>query len=137
MTGGPFHLAFPVHDLQSTRKFYIDTLGCSEGRSTESWVDFNFFGHQLSAHVAGNMTASASKVDGEQVPLPHFGVILSWDEFQRLTVRLKHRGVAFHTEPSLRFAGQIGEQMTMFIRDPSGNSLEFKAFRNPGQVFAT
>jgi extradiol dioxygenase family protein len=137
MIGGPFHLAFPVRDLQSTREFYLETLGCREGRSTESWVDFDFFGHQLSAHVSNAMAVSAGKVDGQQVPLPHFGVILSWNDFQQLADKLKQRGVLFEVEPSMRFASQTGEQMTMFIRDPSGNNLEFKTFRNSGQIFAT
>jgi uncharacterized protein len=134
----PFHLAFPVHDLHAARAFYAGVLGCGEGRSSERWIDFDLFGHQIVAHLDGTVRAAAhNPVDGHDVPVPHFGVILDWDGFDALAERLRAAGVAFVIEPYLRFAGQPGEQKTMFFHDPSGNALEFKAFRDAGQIFAT
>jgi len=132
-----FHYAFLVRDLESTRHFYCEVLGCREGRSTATWVDFDFFGHQLSAHTTGTpaSTQACGEVDGVTVPMPHFGAILDWEAFQSLATRIRAAGLSFIIEPLLRFAGQPAEQATMFLLDPSGNALEFKAFRNPGQVF--
>ncbi len=134
----PFHLALPVHDLAAARRFYGELLGCPEGRSSDAWVDFDFFGHQLVAHLcpgeaAGNAT---NAVDGEDVPVRHFGVVLAWDEFPKLEARLRGAGMRFLIEPQLRFRGLAGEQRTMFLRDPSGNALEFKAFQDPTRLFA-
>jgi extradiol dioxygenase family protein len=135
-----FHLAFPVHDLEAARAFYGGVLGCPEGRSDPSWIDFNFFGHQLVAHLqpgaAGDRATNA--VDGHGVPIPHFGLVLpTMEEWRRLADRLRAGGIAFVIEPYIRFAGLPGEQATMFVRDPSGNALEFKAFQDLSQVFAT
>lgn len=134
-----FHYAFLVRDLAATRAFYIGMLGCTEGRSTATWVDFDFFGHQLSAHL-GDPTlnpANLGQVDGKAVPMPHFGAVLGWDAFERLAARLREAGASFVLPPQVRFGGQPGEQATMFLLDPAGNALEFKAFRDPAQVFAT
>ena len=133
----PFHFAFFVRDLDSTRAFYGAVLGCREGRSTESWVDFDFFGNQISAHVTGPVTptSDAGVVDGVQVPMPHFGALLQWEEFQRIAGRIREARIPFLIEPRVRYVGQPGEQMTMFLRDPSGNALEFKCFRHPEHVF--
>lgn len=133
-----FHLAFPVHDLAQSRAFYGDLLGCPEGRSSESWVDFNFFGHQLVAHLAPDETrpAASNAVDGDDVPVRHFGVILSMDQWHALADKLKTAGTRFIIEPHIRFKGLPGEQATMFFLDPSGNALEFKAFGDMAQVFA-
>jgi extradiol dioxygenase family protein len=133
----PFHLAFPVDDLARARYFYATVLGCEEGRSSTQWIDFNLFGHQLVAHhVPCVCTAAANPVDGHQVPVPHFGVVLDWSEFHAFAARIRAHGVAFVIEPYLRFEGQVGEQATMFFRDPAGNALEFKSFRDPEQLFA-
>jgi extradiol dioxygenase family protein len=135
-----FHLAIPVSDLQAARAFYGGVLGLAEGRSSETWVDWNFYGHQMVTHVATTpRTADAghSSVDGHQVPVPHFGLLLSVTDFHALAERLRAAGIEFVIEPYLRFAGQAGEQWTMFLRDPSGNALEFKAFQDESQVFAT
>lgn len=133
-----FHLAFPVRDLVEAREFYGGVLGCSEGRSSEQWVDFNFYGHQIVAHLAPEecRKAPTSDVDGEAVPVRHFGAILSLPVWEDLAQRLRGAGVRFLIEPQVRFRGQVGEQATMFFLDPSGNALEFKAFADPGQVFA-
>lgn len=133
----PFHFSFFVRDLASTRRFYGEILGCREGRSTDEWVDFDFFGNQISAHTTGAVspTTNAGQVDGVAVPMPHFGAIVGWEEFQALAARVRQAGVAFVIEPRVRFAGQPGEQATMFFLDPSGNALEFKSFRNPDHVF--
>lgn len=133
-----FHLAFPVHDLAQSRAFYGDLLGCPEGRSSEFWVDFNFFGHQLVAHLAPDETrpATSNAVDGDDVPVRHFGVILSMDQWHALADKLKAAGTRFIIEPHIRFKGLPGEQATMFFLDPSGNALEFKAFGDMAQVFA-
>ncbi len=135
----PFHLAIPVLDLETNRSFYRDTLGCIEGRSSDHWVDFNFFGHQLVIHVQEPAPASTHKaniVDGKDVPIPHFGVVLEWDVFQDFSEKLKSKNIEFVIEPYIRFKGKTGEQATMFFKDPSGNALEFKAFKNIDQLFA-
>lgn len=134
----PFHLAFPVDDLEAARAFYGGVLGCPEGRSSDHWIDYDFFGHQIVAHLApgrGGRQAS-NAVDGDEVPVPHFGVVLDMDGFDALAGRLKAAGVEFVIEPHIRFAGLPGEQATMFFLDPSGNALEFKAFADIGRLFA-
>lgn len=133
----PFHLAFPVHDLAAARAFYGDLLGCPEGRSSNEWVDFDFFGHQIVAHLAPTRSADAgtNHVDGHGVPVPHFGVVLPMAEWRALAERLETAGVAFAIAPTIRFAGQPGEQATMFFRDPSGNALEIKSFQDRGALF--
>jgi extradiol dioxygenase family protein len=134
----PFHLAFPVHDLAAARQFYGGLLGCAEGRSSDEWIDFDFFGHQIVAHLAPPKAQDEhhNEVDGHHVPVPHFGVVLEWEQFQRFATRLREQGVAFVIEPYIRFAGLVGEQATMFFYDPSGNALEFKAFKDLSQLFA-
>jgi hypothetical protein len=133
----PFHYSFFVSDLDATRRFYGEILGCREGRSTATWVDFDFFGNQISAHATGTPvpTENTGLVDGIRVPMPHFGAILAWDEFHTLAERIRGAGVGFVVEPRSRFAGQPSEQATMFLLDPSGNALEFKTFRRPEHVF--
>ena len=133
-----FHLAFPVHDLEEARRFYGGLLGCPEGRSCEDWVDFNFYGHQVVAHLAPDEAGHrhTSAVDGDDVPVRHFGAILPMGEWEVLAGRLKDAGIRFVIEPHVRFKGQVGEQATMFFLDPSGNALEFKAFGDPTRVFA-
>jgi len=133
----PFHFSFFVRDLEATRRFYGAVLGCREGRSAGTWVDFDFFGNQISAHTTGAPAPTENKgvVDGIAVPMPHFGAILGWDEFQALALRIRNAGLAFVIEPRARFEGQPAEQATMFLLDPSGNALEFKAFRHPEHVF--
>jgi extradiol dioxygenase family protein len=135
----PFHLAFPVHDLGLARDFYVGLLGCGEGRSSDHWIDFDLRGHQIVAHLDSAMRPAglSNPVDGHDVPVPHFGVVLEWDDWHSLADRLKAAGVRFGIEPYTRFVGQPGEQATMFFRDPSGNALEFKAFRDASQLFAT
>ena len=143
MTLTPFHLALRVRDIAEARSFYGELLGCPEGRSDTHWVDFDLFGHQLVTHLdpslgpAGSVASHANPVDGEQVPASHFGVILAWEDFDRLLVRLESREIAFVIPPTTRFAGRRGEQRTLFVRDPAGNHLEFKTFRNPDMLFAT
>jgi len=134
----PFHLAIPVSDLQTSLIFYEDMLGCGRGRESADWVDLNFYGHQLVLHrVTTTEGPSASNpVDGEQVPVPHFGVVLPWPDFESLAEQLASRGAVFEIPPTTRFAGRVGEQRTFFLRDPSGNCLEFKAFRDPSRLFA-
>lgn len=134
----PFHLAFPVHDLQAARAFYGDVLGCAEGRSSEQWIDFDLAGHQIVAHLdpTAKPVATANEVDGHHVPVPHFGVILSMDDWRSMADRVRAAGVPFGIEPHVRFQGQPGEQATMFFRDPSGNALEFKAFADDASIFA-
>ncbi len=138
MTLRPFHLAIPVDDLSAARSFYGGAMGCSEGRSSDEWIDFDFFGHQLVVHrVAGHRDdAGSNGVDGHDVPVPHFGVVLTLDQFDALAGRLAATGTAFVHPPMTRFAGLAGEQRTMFLRDPAGNALEFKAFADDGQLFA-
>ena len=135
----PFHLAFPVHDLAAARAFYGGLLGCPEGRSSDRWVDFDLFGHQIVAHLDAGFTRPpevSNPVDGHEVPVPHFGVVLSLDEFESLAARLQAAEVSFVIEPYVRFRGLPGEQATMFLYDPSMNALEFKAFRDVGSLFA-
>ena len=133
-----FHYAFLVRDLAATRDFYVELLGCREGRSAPTWVDFDFFGHQLSAHLGDPSLNPANRglVDGKSVPMPHFGAVLDWDDFETLARRLEGAGIDFVLKPQVRYAGLPGEQATMFLFDPAGNALEFKAFRDPAQVFA-
>ncbi len=135
----PFHLAFPVKSIAETRSFYADLLGCSVGRSAERWIDFNFFGHQISAHLTDDeiYEPPANQVDGKQVPIKHFGAILEMDVWETLAEKLKDHGIEFIIEPYVRFKGEVGEQATMFFLDPSGNALEFKAFGDQSQIFAT
>jgi extradiol dioxygenase family protein len=135
----PFHLAVPVTDLAEARRFYGGLLGCPEGRSSAEWVDFDFFGHQLVAHLdhgGGSRRPLHNAVDGKDVPVPHFGVVLEWDRWHQLADTLRTAGVTFGIEPGIRFQGQVGEQATMFFQDPSGNALEFKSFRDISQLFA-
>jgi extradiol dioxygenase family protein len=139
MTLPPFHLAFPVDDLAAARRFYGELLGCPEGRSAEEWVDFDLRGHQIVAHLAPDaVRARASNaVDGEDVPVPHFGIVLPMAEWRALADRLEEAGVEFVIPPTVRFEGHPGEQATMFFRDPAGNALEFKAMADPAKLFAT
>jgi extradiol dioxygenase family protein len=134
----PFHLAFPVTSLAGARAFYGELLGCPEGRCSESWVDFDFRGHQIVAHLAPEETraVAAHDVDGDAVPVRHFGLVLAMDDWQALAERLRAAGTRFVIEPHIRFKGQPGEQATMFLLDPSGNALEFKAFADRAQLFA-
>ena len=140
MSVQPFHLAIPVTNLAEARHFYGDTFGCSEGRSSEQWVDFDFFGHQLVIHLAPKSQAQidvhTNPVDGHDEPVPHFGVVLQWNAWHALAERLRSRATRFVIEPGIRFEGLPGEQATFFLFDPSGNALEFKAFKDIGQLFA-
>lgn len=138
MTMPRFHLAFPVDDLTRARAFYGGLLGCAEGRSSESWVDFDFHGHQIVAHLAHDEVgrAATNAVDGDNVPVRHFGLILAWDQWEALADSLKQADTDFIIEPHIRFKGQPGEQATMFFLDPAGNALEFKAFRDEADIFA-
>lgn len=133
-----FHLAFPVHDLDSARQFYGGVLECSEGRSSDCWIDFDLYGHQIVAHLAPESAGiqSSNDVDADHVPVPHFGIVLEMDKWRELADRLTAKGVKFVIEPKIRFAGEVGEQATMFFLDPSGNALEFKGFNDFSQVFA-
>lgn len=135
----PFHLAFPVTDLPATREFYGELLGCRIGRTDERWIDFDFFGHQITAHLVGQKMPDAptNQVDGKQVPVQHFGAILDMERWQELADRLQKAGREFIIEPYVRFRGEPGEQATMFLLDPSGNALEFKAFADQERIFAT
>lgn len=139
MTIQPFHLAIPVDNLENARAFYGDILGCEQGRCSDHWIDWNFFGHQLVTHVAPDrvLPPAHNAVDGHSVPVPHFGVVLTMDSWQALADRVEEAGVAFVIEPYIRFKGQPGEQATMFFYDKSGNALEFKAFADIGQLFAS
>lgn len=138
MTLTPFHIAFPVDDLNAARAFYGGTLGCPEGRSSAQWIDFNLFGHQIVAHLKPGSPNHKhhNPVDGHDVPVPHFGVVLPMDAWEALAERLRQVGTPFVIEPYIRFKGEVGEQATMFFLDPAGNALEFKAFADPGQLFA-
>ncbi len=137
-----FHLAFPVDDIAKARAFYGELLGCAEGRSAPDWVDFDFYGHQIVAHLVPDLLArkerdsATNPVDGHGVPVPHFGIVLAMEDWQALALRLREAGVAFGIEPYIRFAGQAGEQATMFFRDPSGNAIEMKAFADLDRLFA-
>ncbi len=138
MTLRPFHLAFPVQDLKAARAFYGGVMGCEEGRSSDHWIDFNFYGHQIVAHLDPSVRPVAvhNPVDGKEVPVPHFGIILTMAQWEELAARLKAAGTYFGIEPHIRFKGEIGEQATMFFQDPSGNALEFKAFADDAMIFA-
>lgn len=140
-TLSPFHLAVPVHALEPARAFYGGLLGCEEGRSSDTWIDFNFYGHQFVVHVKEGMVpadpAASNPVDGHDVPIPHFGVVLPWETWEELAAKVSAAGIQFVIEPYIRFKGLPGEQATMFFLDPSGNALEFKAFKDLGQLFAT
>ena len=139
MSVPPFHFAFPVDDLAAARRFYGDLLGCPEGRSAEKWVDFDLHGHQIVAHLAPEAVRerATNPVDGEHVPVPHFGLVLPMEEWKRLAERLQAAEVEFVISPTIRFEGQPGEQATMFLLDPAGNALEFKAMADPEKLFAT
>ncbi len=139
MTIPPFHLAIPVRELEPARKFYTELLGCPEGRSDVKWVDLDLYGHQLVIHQVDGQeeqAAPVNPVDGHDVPVPHFGVVLEWDQWHALAEKLKQHKVSFIIEPYIRFQGQPGEQATLFFKDPSGNALEFKSFKNPEMLFA-
>ncbi|MBE49641.1 MAG: glyoxalase [Flammeovirgaceae bacterium] len=133
----PFHLAFPIKDIEETKKFYKNILGCKIGRESDAWVDFNFFGHQVSAHLKPEELSNAkkNKVDGKSVPVRHFGVVLDWKEWRSLSEKLQKLKIKFIINPYIRFKGEVGEQATMFFLDPSGNALEFKSFKDPKQLF--
>lgn len=137
-TISPFHIAIPVHNLDECRTFYREVLKCEEGRSSDHWVDFNLFGHQLVIHYKpkSDEALHSNPVDGKDVPVPHYGVVLPWDIFHIFAKELKDKGISFVIEPYIRFEGQVGEQATMFFLDPAGNALEFKAFKDQGQLFA-
>lgn len=133
----PFHLAFPVTDLEATRRFYVDVLGCAVGRTDERWIDFDLRGHQISAHLVEDADAVAvNAVDGDAVPVRHFGLVLPWDEWHALATRLQTDGTDFLLAPKTRFVGLPGEQATMFLTDPAGNAIELKSFRDPAAMFA-
>jgi extradiol dioxygenase family protein len=134
----PFHLAFPVHDLAAARAFYGDLLGCAEGRSSDEWIDFNFYGHQIVAYRAPEEArrSQTSAVDGDQVPVRHFGAVLPMADWEKLAAKLRAAGTRFIIEPQLRFKGEVGEQASLFFLDPSGNAIEFKAFADSGKLFA-
>ena len=134
----PFHIAIPVHNLDECRIFYREILGCEEGRSSDHWVDFNLFGHQLVIHYKpkSGEDLHTNAVDGKAVPVPHYGVVLEWNHFQQFAAELIAKQVSFVIEPYVRFEGEVGEQATMFFLDPAGNALEFKAFKDIGQLFA-
>lgn len=135
----PFHLAIPVNNLSHAKQFYGELLGCEQGRSSVQWIDWNFFGHQLVTHLVEKMpnAPTSNQVDKHAVPVPHFGVVLEWQDWQHLAKRLQSANMTFVIEPYIRFAGQVGEQATMFFLDPAGNALEFKAFKDIEQLFAT
>lgn len=137
MTLRPFHLAFPVDDLAAARAFYGEVMGCAEGRSSDEWIDFDFFGHQIVAHLAPERSgdAASNHVDGHGVPVPHFGIVLAMADWEALAARLREAGTEFVIEPTIRFKGKPGEQATMFFRDPGGNALEFKAFADDAMLF--
>lgn len=139
MTLPPFHLAFPVDDLAAARRFYGEVMGCAEGRSSDEWIDFDFHGHQIVAHLAPGQAGdrASNHVDGHGVPVPHFGLVLTMPDWEALAARLRDAACEFVIAPTIRFKGQPGEQATMFLRDPSGNALEFKAFADPANLFAT
>jgi extradiol dioxygenase family protein len=139
MTSRPFHLAFSVHDLEAARAFYAGVLGCREGRASDQWIDFDLRGNQITVHLVSGQAAEATvkKVDGHGVPIPHFGVVLTMPDWHALRDRIVEAGIPFGVEPHIRWQGQPGEQATMFLRDPSGNALEFKAFGDDSAIFAT
>lgn len=133
----PFHLAFPVNDLESTEHFYVELLGCKVGRRSEHWIDFDMGGNQISAHLRPDELSESKRnaVDGDDVPVRHFGLVLAWEDWHSLADRLQKSDVQFIIEPKIRFQGRVGEQATLFLRDPSGNALEFKSFKDSGQLF--
>jgi len=135
----PFHLAFPVNDITEAKSWYTKVLGCSLGRESEKWIDFNFFGHQISAHLdhKESFSSGTNNVDGDNIPVRHFGLILDWDKWHELSKKLISMNIKFIVKPQIRFEGRVGEQATMFLPDPSGNVLEFKSFRNPDDIFRT
>ncbi|NJN90337.1 MAG: VOC family protein [Leptolyngbyaceae cyanobacterium SL_5_14] len=139
MTIRPFHLAFPVKDLEATRAFYEQVLGCTIGRTSDQWIDFNLFGHQVTAHLSPDEVrdAQANQVDNKNVPVRHWGVILEMEQWKELAERLKQQNIQFVIEPYVRFKGEVGEQATLFFLDPSGNALEFKAFQHDESIFAS
>ena len=140
MTLSPFHVAVPVHDLEQCRHFYRDILGCTEGRSDTHWVDLNLYGHQFVLHLKEGMQVEdlhKNAVDGHAVPVPHYGVVLPWDDWHALKEKLVFAEIQFIIDPYIRFEGEVGEQATLFLLDPSGNALEFKSFKDPGQLFAS
>ena len=131
-----FHLAIPVSDLDTANDFYINVLGCSKGRSSTKWMDFNFYGHQLVCHeVKKSVNKDLNDVDGNNIPVPHFGIILDWDQFHKLSADLQSKNINFIIEPTIRFNGKVGEQAIMFLHDPSGNAIEFKSFKNEEDIF--
>ena len=131
-----FHLAIPVSDLDRANDFYMNILGCSKGRSSTKWIDFNFYGHQLVCHeVKRSVNKNSNDVDGNNIPVPHFGIILGWDQFQKLSANLQSKNINFIIEPTIRFKGKVGEQAIMFLKDPSDNAIEFKSFRNNDEIF--
>ena len=131
-----FHLAIPVSDLDTANDFYINVLGCSKGRSSTKWMDFNFYGHQLVCHeVKELINKNSNDVDGNNIPVPHFGIILDWDQFHKLSADLQSKNINFIIEPTIRFKGKVGEQAIMFLHDPSGNAIEFKSFKNEEDIF--
>jgi extradiol dioxygenase family protein len=131
-----FHLAIPVLDLGAAKDFYINILGCSKGRSSAKWIDFNFYGHQLVCHeVKQSINKNMNDVDGNNIPVPHFGIILDWNEFHSLSTDLQSKNINFIIEPTIRFKGKVGEQAIMFLKDPSDNAIEFKSFKNNDEVF--
>ena len=135
----PFHLAIPVHSLKASREFYGEFLGFAQGRSNEKWIDWDFFGHQLVTHLKNDGSENKkiiNPVDGKKVPVPHFGVVLKWEDWHELAKKVKDAKIEFIIEPYVRFRGKLGEQATMFFFDPSGNALEFKSFKDPSQLFA-
>ena len=138
MSVSPFHIAIPVHNLEECRQFYREILNCEEGRSSDHWVDFNLFGHQLVIHYKpkSDEELHVNPVDGKEVPVPHYGVVLPWQDFHNLAEELRTKNVEFIIEPYVRFEGMVGEQATMFFLDPAGNALEFKAFKDINQLFA-
>jgi extradiol dioxygenase family protein len=133
----PFHLAIPVNDLEESAEFYEKILGATKGRSSSLWIDYNFFGHQLVCHlVKGKIEVASNPVDDDDIPVPHFGVVLEWEDFDKLKEDLQEKNFNFYLKPKIRFAGKAGEQATMFIKDPSNNAIEFKAFRDIGSLFS-
>ena len=134
----PFHLAFPVSDLEKTRHFYVKVIGCEIGREAEKWIDFNFFGHQISAHLRPEAVSTAlhNAVDGDDVPVRHFGAVLKWSDWENLAEQIRQAGISFRIAPKIRFRGKPGEQGTFFVDDPAGNALEFKTFRQAENLFA-
>lgn len=138
MPAAPFHLAFPVRDLEATERFYVEVLGAKPARRSERWIDFDFFGHQISAHLSSDFgEVGVNRVDGDAVPVRHFGVVLEWQRWHELADALRTRGTQFLIEPRIRFAGEVGEQATLFLNDPSGNAIELKSFKDPERLFAS